>query len=64
MKIYWLLWNEGELFSPQQFQQQVQLEAFTNQGASGLSSLFAWGKVELDEALLSSGCLQVHQLLA
>lgn len=44
MKIYWLLWNKDELFSPQQFQQQVQLEAFTNQGASGLSSLFAWGK--------------------
>ncbi|ENZ0175029.1 MULTISPECIES: hypothetical protein [Morganellaceae] len=44
MKIYRLLWNEDELFSPQQFQQQVQLEAFTNQGASGLSSLFTWGK--------------------
>nr|WP_241026941.1 hypothetical protein [Proteus mirabilis] len=60
MKIYRLLWNEGALFSPQQFQQQVQWEAFTNQGASGLSSLFTRGKVELDESLLLSGCLQIH----
>lgn len=29
-----------------QFQQQVQWEAFTNQGASDLSSFFTWGKVE------------------
>ncbi len=39
-------------------------EAFTNQGASDLSSFFTWVKVELDESLLSSGCLQVHQLRA
>nr|WP_282561732.1 hypothetical protein [Providencia rettgeri] len=44
MKIYRLLWNEGALFSPQQFQQQVQWEAFANQGASGLPSLFTKGK--------------------
>lgn len=64
MKIYRPLWNEGALLSPQQFQQQAQWEAFTNQGVSGLSSPFTWGveKVELDESLLSSGRLQVHQL--
>ncbi len=43
MKIYRPLWNEGALFSPQQFQQQAQWEAFTNQGVSGLSSPFTWG---------------------
>ncbi len=66
MKIYRLLWNEGALFSPQQFQQQAQWEAFTNQGVSDLSSPFTWGveKVDLDESLLSSGRLQVHQLRA
>ncbi|HEM6868446.1 type VI secretion system baseplate subunit TssK [Providencia stuartii] len=66
MKIYRPLWNEGALLSPQQFQQQAQWEAFTNQGVSGLSSPFNWGveKVELDELLLSSGRLQVHQLRA
>nr|WP_238795416.1 hypothetical protein [Proteus terrae] len=44
MKIYRPLWNEGGLLSPQQFQQQAQWEAFTNQGASGLSSFFTWRK--------------------
>ncbi len=43
MKIYRLLWNEGALLSPQQFQQQAQWEAFTNQGVSGLPSPFTWG---------------------
>lgn len=66
MKIYRPLWNEGALLSPQQFQQQAQWEDFTNQGVSGLSSPFTWGieTVELDESLLSSGRLQVHQLRA
>lgn len=64
MKIYRPLWNEGALLSPQQFQQQAQWEAFTNQGVSGLSPLFTWGKVQLDESLLSSDRLQVHQLRA
>ncbi|MDC9779212.1 hypothetical protein PSG01_16440 [Proteus mirabilis] len=36
--------NEGALFSPQQFQQQAQWDAFTNQGVSGLSSPFTWGE--------------------
>lgn len=44
MKIYRPLWNEGALLYPQQFQQQSQWEAFTNQGSSGLSSLFTRGK--------------------
>lgn len=43
MKIYRPLWNEGALLSPQQFQQQAQWEAFTNQGVSGFSSPFTWG---------------------
>lgn len=66
MKIYRPLWNEGALLSPQQFQQQAQWEAFTNQGVSGFSSPFTWGggKVELDESLLSSGRLQTHELRA
>lgn len=29
---------------PQQFQQQAQWEAFTNQGVSGLYSSFTWGR--------------------
>lgn len=66
MKIYRPLWNEGALLSPQQFQQQAQWEALTNQGVSGLSSPFTWRveNVELDESLLLSGRLQVHQLRA
>lgn len=64
MKIYRPLWNEGALLSPQQFQQQSAWDAFQSAGVAALTSPFPWGveKVEFDDALLSSGVIQVRHL--
>ena len=64
MKIYRPLWNEGALLAPQQFQQQSEWESFSRAGLSSLTSPFPWGveKVELNEALLTSGRVQVQTL--
>ncbi|MDK9605803.1 type VI secretion system baseplate subunit TssK [Lelliottia wanjuensis] len=64
MKIYRPLWNEGALLAPQQFQQQSAWESFSRAGLSTLTSPFPWGveRVELNEALLISGRVQVQTL--
>lgn len=64
MKIYRPLWNEGALLSPQQFQQQAEWESFSRAGLSTLTSPFPWGveRVELNDALLTSGRIQVQTL--
>jgi type VI secretion system protein ImpJ len=64
MKIYRPLWNEGALLAPQQFQQQSGWDAFSRAGLSALTSPFPWGieRVELNDALLSSGLLQSQAL--
>lgn len=64
MKIYRPLWNEGALLAPQQFQQQSEWEAFSRAGLSTLTSPFPWGveRVELNEALLTSGRVQAQSL--
>jgi type VI secretion system protein ImpJ len=64
MKIYRPLWNEGALLAPQQFQQQSAWESFSRTGLSLLFSPFPWGveRVELNDALLASGRVQVQTL--
>lgn len=64
MKICRPLWNEGALLSPQQFQQQSEWESFSRAGLSLLTSPFPWGveRVELNDALLTSGRIQVQTL--
>ncbi|WP_313625952.1 type VI secretion system baseplate subunit TssK [Kosakonia sp.] len=64
MKIYRPLWNEGALLAPQQFQQQSGWESFSRAGLSRLYSPFPWGveRVELNDALLASGRVQVQTL--
>ena len=64
MKIYRPLWNEGDLLSPQQFQQQAEWESFRGAGASALASPFPWGveKIEFNDSLLPSGLIQITQL--
>jgi len=64
MKIYRPLWNEGALLAPQQFQQQSEWESFSRAGLSRLFSSFPWGveHVELNDALLASGQVQVQAL--
>lgn len=64
MKIYRPLWNEGALLAPQQFQQQSEWESFSRAGLSTLTSPFPWGveRVELNDALLTSGRVQVQSL--
>lgn len=64
MKIHRPLWNEGALLAPQQFQQQSEWESFSRAGLSSLTSPFPWGveRVELNEALLTSGRVQVQTL--
>lgn len=64
MKIYRPLWNEGALLAPQQFQQQSEWESFSRSGLSRLSCPFPWGVeyVELNDALLASGQVQVQTL--
>lgn len=64
MKIYRPLWNEGALLAPQQFQQQSEWESFSRAGLSTLTSPFPWGveRVELNDALLTSGRVQVQTL--
>lgn len=64
MKIYRPLWNEGALLAPQQFQQQSEWESFSRSGLSRLSCPFPWGVeyVELNDALLASGRVQVQTL--
>lgn len=64
MKIFRPLWNEGALLAPQQFQQQSEWESFSRAGLSTLTSPFPWGveRVELNDALLTSGRVQVQTL--
>ncbi|WP_086873444.1 type VI secretion system baseplate subunit TssK [Kosakonia pseudosacchari] len=64
MKIYRPLWHEGALLAPQQFQQQSGWDSFSRAGLSRLYSPFPWGVecVELNDALLASGRVQVQTL--
>ncbi|MEF3102334.1 type VI secretion system baseplate subunit TssK [Raoultella terrigena] len=64
MKIYRPLWSEGVLLAPQQFQQQSEWESFSRAGLSTLIGAFSWGveRVEFNEALLTSGRIQVQTL--
>lgn len=64
MKIYRPLWSEGVLLAPQQFQQQSEWESFSRAGLSTLIGSFSWGveRVEFNEALLTSGRIQVQTL--
>ncbi|MFJ3483683.1 type VI secretion system baseplate subunit TssK [Pseudomonas sp. NPDC090202] len=64
MKIDRPLWAAGALLSPQQFQQQAQWEAWTNERLAHLSLIHPWGvqAVMFDQQTLSLGKLKASRL--
>lgn len=64
MKIERPLWTRGILVSPQQFQQQASLEAWTNECIAQMGLLHPWGVLEatFEQDALAQGRLKAERL--
>ncbi|MHA7848466.1 type VI secretion system baseplate subunit TssK [Serratia sp. D1N4] len=64
MKIDRPLWTRGILVSPQQFQQQASLEAWTNECIAQMGVLHPWGVLQatFDQDALAQGRLKAERL--
>ncbi|MGQ6547518.1 type VI secretion system baseplate subunit TssK [Serratia sp. JSRIV001] len=64
MKIYRPLWTRGVLVSPQQFQQQASLEAWTNECVAQMGILHPWGVLHatFEPEALAQGRLKAERL--